>query len=124
MPAALYGCLVGASALAALLSGLLVSQLLFFHFGLIYRGVTTYEFIVSQRQKASAHRSRQGETVICHFAHGLIAGAAPPHAPASARGLDHRKGRGGEMGIGRACARDRGVGWLRPSFLSCAPADV
>ena len=42
----------------ALAAFFLVSQLLFFHLGLIHRGVTTYEFIVAQRRKAAQQPER------------------------------------------------------------------
>jgi len=59
MSVALFVTLVGLATLVALMGGTLVSQLLFFHFGLIYRGVTTYEFIISQRTRATQDAGRK-----------------------------------------------------------------
>jgi len=58
MPSAVYAVLMGLTGLAALAAFFLVSQLLFFHLGLIHRGVTTYEFIVAQRRKAAQQPER------------------------------------------------------------------
>jgi len=46
-----YAILNGASCLLSLCAWLAVLQLLIFHVGLISRGMTTYEFIVAQRQR-------------------------------------------------------------------------
>lgn len=54
-----YLVLLTVSGLATLVSLLLVAQLLFFHFGLIYRGLTTYEFIVAQRRKQKARDAQR-----------------------------------------------------------------
>lgn len=60
LPLLAYGILlsiIGAVVVAALT---LILQLLTFHVGLIYRGMTTYEFIMEQRKKEKAMEAKNG----------------------------------------------------------------
>ena len=54
-----YGCLLIATVVLLIAPWLLIVQLLTFHIALIHRGMTTYEFIVAQRNKQKL-RAQQG----------------------------------------------------------------
>ena len=54
LPEAALAALLAVSCLLALVTWLLITQLLLFHAGLLCRGLTTYEFIIAQRQKEKA----------------------------------------------------------------------
>lgn len=54
-----YVVLHGVTVLLCLAAWLLIMQLLTFHVGLIYRGMTTYEFIVAQRKRQAAEADAQ-----------------------------------------------------------------
>lgn len=62
MPLGLYASLLGVSLLVSAVSAFLVSQLLFFHFGLMARRVTTYEWILEQRER---DQEREGTASCC-----------------------------------------------------------
>ena len=54
LPEAALAALLAVSCLLAFVTWLLITQLLLFHAGLLCRGLTTYEFIIAQRQKEKA----------------------------------------------------------------------
>ena len=55
-----YGLLQIFSFVAVLLAWLMILQLLTFHIALMYRGITTYEFIISQRNREKERDAQRG----------------------------------------------------------------
>ena len=98
-----YVILLSVCGLATLVSWLLVAQLLFFHLGLIYRGVTTYEFIVAQARA----RPRKQAPARQHARAALTRGAVRPTALCAA--APEAKGARRPANVGLAALGDRAL---------------